>query len=442
MIFSKEDIKKLVIPLLIEQFLAVLVGMADIMMVSSVGETAVSGVSLVDLINVLIITIFSALGTGGAVVASQLLGAKDVKRARSSANQLIYMAAAISIVLTVGAVLIRHGLLRLLFGSVETAVMDSALTYFFITALSYPFIAVYNAGAALFRAMGNSKISMVTSTIMNIINVAGNAVCIFGLHMGVEGVAIPSLISRIVSAVMIIALLHQKKNEIFVEKLWRIRIDLRMMKRILGIALPSSVENSMFQLGRLLLVSMISAFGTAQIAANAVANTLDGFGIIPGQAMGLAMVTVIGRCVGADDWKQTRFYLKKMMMISYIYMAIINVALLAGLPFVLKLYNLSPEAYKYAFVLVAIHASCAIVLWSASFTLPNALRAANDVKATMVISIFSMCVFRLAFSYVFGVVLGLGIIGVWIAMVIDWIFRVICFIIRVRKKFWKEHPEE
>lgn len=442
MLFSKSDIKKLVIPLIIEQLLAVLVGMSDIMMVSSAGEAAVSGVSLVDLINVLINTIFAALGTGGAVVASQLLGARDEKKAKASANQLIYMAIVISLIITVIALLVRRGLLHLLFGSVDADVMQSALIYFTISAVSYPFIAVYNGGAALFRAMGNSKVSMIASTIMNLINIAGNAICVFGLHMGVAGVAVPSLVSRIFSAILMIVLLYNRKHVIHFEKLWRFKIDWRMMRRIVAIALPSSVENSMFQLGRLLLVSMISTFGTAQIAANAVANTLDGFGIIPGQAMGLALITVIGRCVGAEAWDQSRFYLKKMMKMTYVFMFITNGGLLIGLKWILLLYNLSAEAYWYALILVLIHGSCAMILWPISFTLPNALRAANDVRPTMIISIFSMMVFRLGFSYIFGVMMQLGIIGVWIAMVIDWLFRIACFLIRTRKIFWKSYPED
>ena len=437
MIFSKSDIKKLVIPLLVEQFLAVAVGMADSIMVSSAGETAVSGVALVDLINVLIINIFAALGTGGAVVASQLIGAKDMERAVRSANQLIYITAIVSVTIMAVVLFIKQGLLHLLFGTVDDAVMDSALIYFTISALSYPFIALYNSGAALFRAMGNSRISMATSAVMNLINIAGNAIFVYGCRMAAGGVALSSLISRMIASVIILALLHNKKNMIYVEKLFHFKFDFRIMKRILGIGIPSSLENSVFQLGRLLLVSMISTFGTAQIAANAVANTLDGFAIIPGQAMGLALITVVGRCVGADDWQQAKFYVKKLMKLTYIAMWCVNVLLMAVLPFVLKLYNLSDVSYRYAWILIMIHSLCAMILWPMSFTLPNALRAANDVRTTMVISIFSMIVFRLGFSRILGINFSLEIIGIWIAMVIDWIFRTICFILRVRKKIWK-----
>ncbi len=437
-LFSREDIRKLIIPLLIEQFLAVMVGMADIVMVSSAGETAVSGVSLVDLINVLIINIFAALGTGGAVVASQLIGARENERARASANQLIYITALASVVIMVVCLLVRVPLLRLLFGSVDDAIMDSALIYFTISAVSYPFIALYNSGAALFRAMGNSRISMITSAVMNLLNIAGNALFVYGFHMAAGGVALSSLLSRIVAAAVVLKLLHNQKNVIYVEKLLRFKIDPRMIKRILGVGIPSSLENSVFQLGRLLLVSMISTFGTAQIAANAVANTLDGFSIIPGQAMGLALITVIGRCVGADDWDQVRFYLKRLMKLTYLAFWAVDLFLLLMLPVILPFYNLSDEAYQLSRTLVMIHCICGMAIWPLSFTLPNALRAANDVRFTMVISIFSMLVFRIGFSRVLGINFGLKIIGVWIGMVIDWIFRSICFCLRVRKKIWRQ----
>lgn len=440
LIFTNADLKKLIVPLLIEQLLGVMVGMADIMMVSSAGETAVSGVALVDLINVLIINIFAALATGGAVVVAQLVGAKDGVRARLAANQLIYITTFMGIVMMAIVCLWRGPLLDVLFGDTDAAVMDSAMIYFLISAFSYPFIAVYNAGAALYRAQGNSKVSMYTSALMNVINIAGNAVFVFGFHRGADGVALSSTISRAVAAVIVMVLLHRRGQPIFIEKLLRFKIDFRMIKRILAIGIPSSLENSFFQLGRVLLVSMISGFGTAQIAANAVANNLDAFGILPGQAMGLALVTVIGQCVGAGDFEQVRYYLKKLMKLTYMIMWGLNICLFIALPWILQIYNLSPETYDIAFTLICIHNGCAMILWPASFTMTNALRAANDVRFPMAISIFSMCAFRLGFSYIFGVMMGYGVIGVWIAMVIDWIFRVACFLLRVRKVIWKDHP--
>lgn len=435
--FSNQALKKLIVPLLIEQLLSVLVGMADIMMVSSVGEAAVSGVALVDLINVLIINIFAALATGGAVVVAQLIGSKDQPRARKAANQLIYITALISLVIMVIILITNRGLLGLLFGKTEAQVMENAVTYFWISALSYPAIALYNAGAALFRSVGNSRISMTVSALMNVLNIIGNAVFVFGFHRGVDGVAASSLLSRYVAAVIVLVLLHRKHYAIYIEKLLHFKLDLKMMKRILAIGIPSSLENSFFQLGRVLLVSMISGFGTAQIAANAVANNLDNFGILPGQAMGLALITVIGQCVGAGDYDQVRYYLKKLMKITYVIMWVLNIVLFAALPLILKAYNLSDEAYNYTVILICIHNGCALFLWPASFTMPNALRAANDVRFPMVISVFSMCFFRIGFSFILGIHMGLGVIGVWIAMVMDWIFRVICFTLRTRHVLWK-----
>lgn len=435
--FSNQALKKLIVPLLIEQLLSVLVGMADIMMVSSVGEAAVSGVALVDLINVLIINIFAALATGGAVVVAQLIGSKDQPRARKAANQLIYITALISLVIMVIILITNMGLLGLLFGKTEAQVMENAVTYFWISALSYPAIALYNAGAALFRSVGNSRISMAVSALMNVLNIIGNAVFVFGFHRGVDGVAASSLLSRYVAAVIVLVLLHRKHYAIYIEKLLHFKLDLKMMKRILAIGIPSSLENSFFQLGRVLLVSMISGFGTAQIAANAVANNLDNFGILPGQAMGLALITVIGQCVGAGDYDQVRYYLKKLMKITYVIMWVLNIVLFAALPLILKAYNLSDEAYNYTVILICIHNGCALFLWPASFTMPNALRAANDVRFPMVISVFSMCFFRIGFSFILGIHMGLGVIGVWIAMVMDWIFRVICFTLRTRHVLWK-----
>lgn len=440
LLFTNADLKKLIVPLIIEQFLSVMVGMADIMMVSAAGETAVSGVALVDLINVLIINIFAALGTGGAVVVAQLLGARQKERARQAACQLVYITAAIGIVMMAAVCLWRSPLLHLLFGSTEKAVMDSALIYFLISAFSYPFIAVYNAGAALFRAQGNSRISMYISALMNVVNIIGNAVFVYVFHRGADGVAASSTISRAMAAVIVIALLHKKTLEVYVEKLLHFKLDRRLILRILSIGIPNSLENSFFQLGRVLLVSMISGFGTVQITANAVGNNLAAFCIMPGQAMGLALVTVIGQCVGSGDFVQVRYYLKKLMKYTYIMMWALNLVLFLILPVILSAYNMSEETYTLALILICIHNISAIFLWPLSFTMPNALRAANDVRFPMAISIFSMCVFRLGFSYVIGVIFGYGAIGVWIAMVIDWVFRVICFLLRVRRVLWKMHP--
>ena len=296
-LFSQKDLLRLVGPLLIEQFLAVTVGMADTMMVSRCGEAAISGVSLVDMINNLIIVLFAALATGGAVVVSQYLGAKEQEKANASAGQLILLSAILGTVVAAVCILFARPMISACYGSIDADVLDAGVLYLKITALSYPFLALYNAGAALFRSMGNSKISMQISVLMNIINIVGNAVCIFGLKMGVDGVAGPSVVSRVIAAVLILGRCYQKGHALTVPK--TVKLDTGMAKRILGIGVPSAFENSLFEAGRIVVVSMISTFGTVQIAANAVANNLDGVGCIPGKAIGHAMITDVGPSNGA-----------------------------------------------------------------------------------------------------------------------------------------------
>lgn len=435
--FSNRYLYKLIIPLIIEQVLTVTVGMSDVIMVSSIGESAVSGVSLVDMINVLIINVFAALATGGAVVSSQFLGEKDRTKACESANQLIIVTIFISLIITLFCILFRKVLLTLVFGKIDADVMNNAIIYFMISALSYPFIAVYNSCAALFRSMGNSKISMFTSLIMNIINISGNAVFIFIFNMGAAGAAAASLISRMTASIIMIILIHNSKNEIYINKNSKIHINFNIVKRILGVGIPNGLENGMFQFGRVIVVSIISGFGTVQIAANAVANNIDSMGCIPGQALSLAIITVVGQCVGAKDYNMAEYYTKKLLKMTYKFTIILNSFILLLLPIILKIYNLSPDTIKLASILIFIHNAAAMVLWPASFTLPNALRASNDVKYTMIVSIFSMWTFRIVSSYIIGKWLGLGAIGVWIAMIMDWGFRVICFTIRFFRGKWK-----
>lgn len=438
MLFDKKDLRKLIIPLVLEQTLAITVGMADTMMISSVGEAAVSGVSLVDMFNNLIISILAALATGGAVVTSQFIGAGKKEDACRSAKQLIYAAGLITIGISGLVILLNRPILKLFFGKIEADVMQNAITYLIISALSFPFLAVYNSCAALFRSMGNSQITLKVSLLMNVINVAGNAICVFGLHMGVAGVAVPSLVSRAVAGLVLYALLKNPENMIHLT-MEKFRFEPQIVKKILYIGIPSGIENGIFQLGRVLVVSIIAGFGTVQIAANGVANSLDSMGCIVGQAMSLAMITVVGRCVGAGDLKQVRYYTKKLLGITYLCTAVINSIILLSLPWILMLYGLGEETTRLAYKLVMIHNGIAIFLWPASFVLPNMLRACNDVKFTMVVAIFSMFTFRIGFSYIIGVHMGMGAIGVWIAMVMDWIFRVCCFVGRYAKGSWKKH---
>ena len=437
-LFSNAQLRSLLVPLVIEQILVVAVGMADTMMVSAVGEEAVSGVSLVDMLNLLISNLFAALATGGAVVTSQFLGARRRDEAQRSAGQLVLLTILISLAVALLAVSLRAPILRLAFGAIEDDVMDAAMLYWLITALSYPFLAVYNASAALFRCQNNTRISMLISAGMNVFNIAGNALCVYVLHLGVAGVALPTLLARVLGCIALTGLLCRAENPLPLRLSQARRPDGALVRKILRIGIPSAVENSLFQLGRIMVVAIIAGFGTVQIAANAVANNLDGLGCIPGDAINLAMITVVGRCIGAGDTRQASRYAKKLLGLVYLMGGVLNASILLGLPFLLGLYTLSPETAALATTLVWIHDGFAMLLWPASFTLPNALRAAGDVRFTMSVSIFSIWAFRFGFGYLLGAQMGMGAVGIWIAMLLDWAFRSVCFIIRFARGKWKE----
>ena len=438
LLFTNRALAALILPLIVEQFLAVLVGMADSVMVASVGEAAVSGVSLVDNIMVLFTNLFAALATGGAVIAGQYLGQKNGKLASRAATQLIWFTTILAVVIMAVIYCGKWFVLHVVFGQIDADVMGHADTYLMIVTASIPFIALYNAGAAIFRAMGNSKVSMQVAVIMNVVNVAGNAILIYGFRRGTEGVAIPTLVSRITAAVLIIFMLSRKENVIHIEKTFRFRPDWTMVKRILGIGIPNGLENSMFQLGKIIVLSLVSTFGTYAIAANAVCNAVANFQVLPGMAINLAVTAVIARCVGAGDYEQAEYFTKTLIRLFYLCIWIINLIVLCVMPLVLWAYNLSDITAQTARSVLYFHSVSACLIWPVSFTVPSALRAAGDAKVTMVISLASMWIFRIIFSYVLGGWLGLGVLGVWIAMVIDWCVRAVCMTLRYKAGKWKQ----
>lgn len=435
--FTNRDLFKLIIPLIIEQILNVTVGMADGIMVARVGEAAVSGVSIVDSINILLIGLFSAVATGGAVVSSQYLGKKKEKDASLAGEQLIVSGLTLSLTIMIITLLGRNLILDILFGGVEADVMKNARIYFFYSALSYPFLGLYNACAALFRSMGNSRISMKISFFSNLINVVGNAVLIFGFNMGVAGAALATLISRIFSSITIFILLNNKKLPIHIDNILKYRPDMTMIKRILRIGIPNGMENSVFQIGKILVQGIVAGLGTASITANSIANNIGGFGVLPGSAMSLALITVVGQCVGAGDYDGVKLYTKKLMKLVHFIMAGINIIIILLIPSILKIYNVSAETADIASKLMLYHCILSTFFWPPSFTLPNALRAASDVKFTMWTSMISMWVWRIGFSYVLAIWLNIGVLGVWIAMTIDWVFRSACFIYRFHKEKYR-----
>lgn len=436
-LFSNRELANLIGPLVIEQLLAVFVGMADSIMVANVGEAAVSGVSLVDNIMILIINIFAALATGGAVVAGQYIGRKDEKSACKAATQLVWFVSLSAVAIMILVYFGKDIILNQVFGHITAEVKGHADIYMLIVTASIPFIALYNGGAAIFRAMGNSQVSMRVSLLMNAINVTGNAILVFGLRIGTAGVAIPTLISRMVAAIVITVLLCNQTRILHIERTLKIRFDGRMIRKILAIGVPNGLENSMFQLGKILVLSLVSTFGTYAIAANAVSNAIALFQILPGMAISLAITTVISQCVGANDYEQVHYYLKKLLAIIYVAMVGTVALIFLALPLILKAYNLSDQTAAAATNIIHFHGISAMIIWPLSFALPAAYRAAGDAKACMYTSIVSMWIFRIGFSYLVGKYMGLGVFGVWVAMVIDWVVRAICFIIRYFNGKWK-----
>ena len=437
--FTNKYLIRLLWPLFVEQLLVFAIGIADSFMVASVGEEAVSAVSLVDSIMMLLITIMTALATGGAVVVGQYLGQKKEAEARKAGDQLLLFVTALSLIIVAVMYIFRKGLLPLVFGDVEPQVMAYCNTYFKIVVATVPLIAVYNAGAALFRSIGNSKIAMKISLLMNVINISGNAVLLYGFHCGVEGVAIPTLAARFVAALIVIKALRNPDLAVHLSRPFVWRPNWKLIKNILRIGIPNGIENSMFQLGKLLLLSMISGFGTTAIAANAVANTVAMIAVLPGMAVGYGIVSVISQCVGSGDYEQVRYYGRKLIKWVYLLMGIVDILIILLIPVIIDLYGLSEATGDLAGKIILFHNICAIVIWPISFSLPNVLRAASDVMYTMIIGVGSMWVFRILSGYLLGSVLGMGVFGVWVAMIIDWVVRSVCFLIRYHGGKWK-HP--
>lgn len=436
--FSRQDLRKLIVPLIIEQVLAVSIGIADTVMVSSAGEAAVSGIALIDSINVLLISFFTAIATGGAVITTQYIGSRQPEQARSSAQQLEVAVTISALFLMVFCIVLRRPLIRLIFGSIEADVMANADIYFLISAISYPFLAIYNAGAALFRSMSNSKTPMLISTLMNVLNVIGNAILIYGFVMGAAGAALATLASRVIGAVIITAMLFNRKRGIYLESFLHFRPNKDMIGRILGLGLPNGFENSMFQLGKLLVASIVSTFGTTAITANAVANNIVSLQVIPAAAIGTAMMTVVGTCKGAGLNDEVKRYTKKLMIYGYIAIEVMIVfTLIIGQP-VISFYELSEETASLAWVMFFIHSIAAVLVWPPAFVMPNALRAAGDVKYTMIVSIIFVFIFRVGFSWLLAVYLGYGAVAIWVAMAIDWVFRGLFFTVRFLRGKWQK----
>ena len=437
--FSNAQLRRLIIPLLIEQLLVMLVGMLDTIMVSSAGEAAISGVSIVNDVNNLMINLLAALAGGGAVVVSQYLGSGDQENTTLSASQLLTVTFVISLLLGTVCVVFHRGILGLLYSQVEADVMESACVYFWITALSFPFLGIYNSSAALFRSMNETRATMKVSMLMNMINLIGNYILVYRMHMGAAGVAIPTLISRIAAAGIMGYMAFGKDLKISVA--WNRILQWRrdIVARILTIAVPNSIENGLFQMGKIIVSAIVATYGTKQIAANGVTNSLVVLAYTTEMAMQLAVITVVGQAVGANDYEQAKYYIRKMVLMAWVMAAANNLILYLLSPYALNMYTLTPETMAIARQILAMECAAVALLHAPAFVLPTALRASGDARYTMYVGVCSMFAARVAGAYILGTVMGLGVVGTRIAMYLDWCVRIAFFVIRYRSGKWMNY---
>ena len=439
-VFSRRALIALILPLIAEQFLAVLVGMADTAMVSAVGDSAVAAVSTVDTLNVLFINLFSAMSAGGSVVAAQYLGHGDRKNACAAAKQLILSTFALAALVTAVIVSFHRPIIGLMDDGRDLSTLNQSYTYLLITAFSYPFLGIYNGGVGLLRAMGNSKASMYTSIAMNVINIGGNALLIHGFGLGVAGAGISTLLSRVVSALVILRVMFNDSMPIHLDspkgQKGYFKFDFDMIRRIFRVGVPNGLENSLFQVGKVLIMGIITTFPTAIRAANGICNSVSSVVNIPGSAIGLATIAVIGQLIGADKKEEAKRYGKKLTGLMYLAVLPLNLALFFVAEPAVRLFSLSEAGIPVAVEIERMYAVMSILTWVPSFGMPNILRAAGDARFTMVVSIVSMLVLRLGASYLLVYGMGLSLPGVWIAMHLDWVARGVCFVIRFARGKW------
>lgn len=437
-LFSNKDLRMLLIPLVIEQLLNSLMGMTDSLMVSNVGSAAISAVSLVDSINNLVIQVFSAMATGGTIICSQYLGRGDEKSCNKAARQVVLAMLVISSTLMIICIGSRGWLLSTIFGKVEADVMANAMSYFFITVLSYPFLALFNAGSAFYRASGDSKFPMKIAIIANVFNIVGNTIFIFGLHMGVAGAALSTLLSRIFCTVVVFYFLHKPKQPIVIKDYLKIRPDFPLIGKVLAIGVPAGIENGMFQFGKLAIQSTVSALGTVAIAAQAMTNILESVNGIVGIGIGIGLMTVVGQCMGAGRKEEAKYYIVKLTAYAEVGIILSCLLVFALTKPVTLLGGMEAESARMCFEMMIAITIVKPICWVLSFIPAYGMRAAGDVKFSMVVATLTMWLCRVALAVYLCRVWGFGPIAVWIGMFADWTVRSIIFTIRFLSGKWAE----
>ena len=431
-LFSNKQLYRLLWPLVVEQLLLVIVGVVSVFMVAYVGETTVSGVALVDSVNYLFIQVLFAFTAGGTVVCAQFTGARDNRNASTCAAQLILMSVAAMLAVAVAFELGGERLLALLFGAIGDDVMAEAVIYMRYTVASFPFMALFYAASSVFRAKGETRLTMLAALFMNTLNIAGNALCIFGFRMGVVGVALPTLVARAVAALVMLWALQRSDNEVRITSLEQLRFNGPIMGKIFSIGAPNAVESGLFNFGKVLLQSLVATLGTASIAAYAVASSLVTFLYLPGNALGAGLLTIVGQCYGAQEHAQAKGYTRKLLVAHYAMAAAIGAVLAGGAAFWVGCYGLSPEASEMAVQLVVAH-SIAMFIWPPAFLLPYFFRAVGRARFTMMVAIITMAVFRVGLAYLFVAILHLGVLWVWMAMFVDWAARLVIYLTAFKK---------
>lgn len=435
-LFSNKKLFNLFLPLIIEQFLEFAVGLINSIIVASVGEAAVSGVSIIEFIMMLLISVFAALSAGGSVIARQCIGKMQVDKARQAVDQLIWFVGSVAIVIMLLIYLLKPFILITLFGQISQDVYTEANTYLMIVGLTIPFLGLYGACVAIFRTMGNTKLPMKISLLMGIMTVIGNALMLYVFDMGTEGVAISTLFSRVLATIILLLYVVNTKLPLYVKKTLKHDFDWAMIRRMMGIGMPYGLENGLFYFGRIVVLGLVAIFGTASIAANAIGGTIVLFEVLPGIAIGLGMTVVIAQCIGAGDYEQARYYTKKIIAIIYVAHIIINAMVLALWPYILNIYNLSEKASYMTTQIVTWHALGAVTLWPLAYTLPVTFRAAGDAKYPMYVGVLTMFFCRIALAYLFAIYLSMGMLGTWAAMFVDWFVKSVLFVWRYFNNKW------
>ncbi len=436
MMFSNRDLRKLLVPLIIEQMLTSLIGTVDTMMVSNLGSAPVSGVALVDSINKLVIFLFTALATGGTIVCSQYIGRRDLRNANSAARQVILSAFSLSLIIAIPAYFLRGGILRLIFGSVEPAVMEAASAYFRVTIFAYPFIALFGATSALYRASGNARLPMKVSLFANLINIVGNAVLMFVFDMGVVGAGLATLCSNAFAAITMLILLRRSGQTFDIGRYSAIRPDFHMIWLVLCIGIPSGIENAMFQFGKLAVQSTVSTLGTTAMAANAIVAAIELMTSMPSQAVATGLMTVVGQCMGAGEPDQAKYYIKKLTVWSFCILFVLNWLAMAATPMVTRLAGMDAATAEMTVDTMLFISILKPVFWMCAFVPASGMRAAGDVKFGMVVSTCTMWILRVGLSTLLCRHFGVGLVGIWWGFFADWTARSIAFILRYRSGKW------